>query len=128
MVARFGRIYRVFGVSELIRTLILLVGLILMAVLGVAMHSSITAAEIAVGGLAIGWVLRNQIAQGAEYCAAMIRVGLVTYAIVLAAGSSLGLAPNLKLLIITATTVIIFNLRFWSLSDPGVFREVVSGD
>ena len=50
-------------------------------------------------------------------------VGLFIYAVVLFLGKQFGLDNGMQLLIITLTTVVIFDIQFWSLSDPGVFNS-----
>ncbi len=120
MVDRFRRIQRVFGTGELVRTLILIAGLIGMAIFGVVVLSSAAAAVIAGGGLLIGWAVRNWIARGSDHYAVVVPFGLTVYGIVLFAGDRLGLDREIKLLIITVTKVTVFDLKFWSLSDPDV--------
>ena len=42
------------------------------------------------------------------------------YGVVLALGERFGLDRESQLLIITVTTVVLFDLQFWSLTDPSV--------
>lgn len=116
----FRRIKNEFGTGALIRTLILLVGLLGMALFDYFAFSSLRAALIAGVGLSLGYLFKRKIARGAEYYPRVITVGLTVYPIILLLGDQLGLGNSMKLAIITVTTVVIFNLQFWSLSDPSV--------
>ena len=123
MIERFRRIQDEFGTGALVRTLILLIGLCVLPVFDYLGFSSIRAAVIAIGGLTFGWLLRHVIAEGVEYYHGVLRVGLIVYSIVLLVGGFLGLSGSAQLAVITATTVIIFDLQFWSLSDPSVVNS-----
>ena len=120
---RFRRIYDEFGVGALVRTLILLIGLFALILFDYLGFSSIRAGVIAILGLAVGWLLRQVIAEGVEYYHGILRVGLIAYSIILFVGGLLGLNVSAQLAVITATTVIIFDLQFWSLSDPSVVNS-----
>lgn len=91
-----------------------------MTIFGYFALSSILAGIITLVGLVLGFLLRNQIADGVEYYSRPITAGLFIYGIILFLGDMLGIENNVKLAIITATTVIIFDLQFWSLSDTTV--------
>lgn len=117
---RFWRIQKEFGILALLRTLVLLVGLAGMAMFDYVALGSNRAALIAVVGLSAGSMLREKIAQGAEHYPRIITVGLFIYPIILFLGEQLGLDDSRKLAIITLTTVLIFDLQFWSLSDSSV--------
>lgn len=120
MLARFGRIRSEFGTGTAVRVAVLLIGLPLLAVLGVAGFATWWPAAAAAAGLAAGALLRRAIVNGVDHCDydAVIRVGLVVYAVVLVAGGRMGLSPEARLVVVTVTTVVIFDIRFWSLSDP----------
>jgi hypothetical protein len=120
MLNRFKRIQHEFGTKALIRTLLLLVGLIGMTLMGFFFFASILAGLIAMVGVVLGFLFRQQIAQGVEHYPRAVFIGLFVYGIILFLGDRLGLEKDAKLAIITATTVIIFDLQFWSLSDPSV--------
>lgn len=122
MLNRFQRINEEFGTKVLLRTILLLAGLTEMSIFGYFGFSSIIAGSIAIVGLILGFLLRNQIADGAEYCSRAVTVGLFIYGIILFIGDRLGIENDTKLAIITATTVIVFNLQFWSLSDPTIIN------
>ena len=104
----------------LLRTILLLVGLAGITVFGFFSFSSILVGGIAFAGLVLGFLLRQQIVKGAEYYPHVITIGLFVYSIVLFLGDRLGIENNIKLAIIAATTVIVFDLQFWSLSDPSI--------
>jgi hypothetical protein len=120
MLDRFRRIRCEFGTSAVVRTSVLVIGLLCMSVLGLIMFSSLWTALIAAVGLTLGFLLRRPIASGVEYYSLTFRAGLFIYGVVLFLGEHFGLSQEAKLLIITATTVAVFDLQFWSLSDPSV--------
>jgi hypothetical protein len=120
MLNRFCRIHREFGTSAVVRLSVLLIGLLGMALLGLIAFASAWATLVAAIGLALGVLLRQEIARGAKYYSRAIPASLFVYGIVLFLGERLGLDPEARLLIITATTVVVFDLQFWSLSDPSV--------
>ncbi|HEX8492645.1 MAG TPA: hypothetical protein VF658_07380 [Pyrinomonadaceae bacterium] len=117
---RFWRIQNEFGTSALIRTSVLLVGLFGMALFDYFAFSSIRATLIASIGLLLGYLFKRKIGQGAEHYPRVLAVGLFVYPIILLLGDQLGIGNGAKLAIITVTTVVIFNLQFWSLSDPSI--------
>ena len=117
---RFRRIQSEFGVIALIRTSALLIGLLGMAVLDFFAFSSIRAGLIAIVGLVLGFLFRRKIAEGVEHYTRALSAGLFTYSIILLLGDLLGLDRGAKLAIITATTAVLFDLQFWSLSDRSV--------
>lgn len=123
MLNRFQRIQAEFGTMILLRTILLLVGLVGMTALGFFSFSSILVGVIAFTGLILGFSLRKQIAKGAEYYPHVITIGLFVYSIVLFLGDRLGIENNVKAAIIAATTVIVFDLQFWSLSDPSIVNS-----
>lgn len=123
MLRRFLRIKNEFGTYIFVRILIMLIGLLGMTLLGIFLFSSILAGIITLVGLLLGFLFKNQIPEGVEYYPKIFSVGLFIYAIILLLGDRFGIANNWKLVIITVTTVILFSLQFWSLSDPSVVNE-----
>ena len=119
---RFRRIHTEFGATALLRTTLLLAGLLGMALFDYFAFSSVRAGIIAVVGLALGFLFRRKIAEGVEFYNRAFSVGLFVYSITLLLGDLLGLENGVKLAVIAATTVIIFDLQFWSLSDPSVMN------
>src|SRR5215204_3838922 len=120
MLNRFQRIKTEFGTTDYIRIMLLLVGLVGMTVFGLFAFSSFLAGIIAAVGLILGFLLKRQIANGAEYYAKAITAGLFVHGIIVFLGDTLGLENNVTLAIITAVTVVVFDLQFWSLSDPSI--------
>lgn len=123
MINRFQRIRREFGTKVLLRIILLLVGLVGMTVFGYFAFSSLVAGIITFVGLVLGFLLRNQIAAGVEYYSRAIGAGLFVYGIILFLGDRLGIENNVKLAVITATTVIVFDLQFWSLSNAMIMNQ-----
>lgn len=122
MIARFRRIHREFGTQALLKTLLLLFGLVAMAVMGIVMLESFEAAVTTVVGLALGALVRRPIVERVELLPKLVNVGLTIYAVVLFLGGQFGMDNEVKLLIITFTTVVLFDFQFWALSDPGVYN------
>lgn len=123
MINRFQRIRREFGTKVLLRIILLLVGLVGMTVFGYSAFSSLVAGIITFVGLVLGFLLRNQIAAKVKYYSRAIGAGLFVYGIILFLGDRLGIENNVKLAIITATTVIVFDLQFWSLSNAMIMNQ-----
>jgi hypothetical protein len=119
---RFRRIHNEFGTWALFRTCVLLVGLVGMTLFDFFAFSSIRAGLIAGVGLVLGFILRRKIPDGVEYYTRVFPVVLFIYPIVLFLGDRLGLDDSVKLAIITLTTVVMFDLQFWSLSDTSVIN------
>lgn len=117
---RFRRIKNEFGVEAYLRTSVLLIGLGALVLFDYFGFSSIRAGLIALIGLTLGWLFRRKIPEGADYYSRATPAGLAIYSITLLLGGLLGLERSAELGIITATTVVIFDLQFWSLSDPSV--------
>ena len=117
---RFRRIRDEFGAGALARTALLLAGLPAMALFDYFAFSSLRAGLIAAAGLALGFLLRRRIPAGIDHYPPVLSALLFVYPIILFAGGLLGLGKSAQLAVITAVTVIIFDLQFWSLSDPSV--------
>jgi hypothetical protein len=117
---RFRRIHSEFGTIVLLRTSLLLIGLLGMALFDYFAFSSIRAGLIATGGLALGFMFRRLIVDRVQYYRRAISIGLFVYPLTLFLGDRVGLNNSAKLALITATTVVIFDLQFWSLSDTSV--------
>ena len=118
--SRFWRIRREFGVGILVRTALLLAGLFLMSLFDYFAFKSFRAGVIAAAGLALGFLFRRRIPEGVEFYPRLVSVGLFVYPVILFVGGLLGLGKSTQLAVITAVTAAIFDLQFWSLSDPSV--------
>jgi hypothetical protein len=118
MLDRFKRIKHEFGTITLIKIVVLLIASFAMSVMGAIWLASPWAAIIMIAGLALGWLFRRMIVDGAESLFRVVPAGVFIYGIVLTAGGWLGLSREAQLLIITTTSIVMFNLQFWALSDP----------
>ena len=67
MISRFRRIHRRFGMLALLRTLLLLFGLVGMAVLGIVVLGRLDAAVTAVVGLILGAFFTGLSLNGSDY-------------------------------------------------------------
>jgi hypothetical protein len=119
-VKRFRRIYHEFGAGAFVRTLLLLFGLFALSLFDYLGFSSIRAVVIAILGLSLGWLFRQMIVEAVDYYDGILRNGLIAYSITLFLAGLLDVDRSTQLAVITATTVIIFDLQFWSLSDPSI--------
>lgn len=122
-IKRFQRIKSEFGGWVFFRIALMLVALVGFAALDVFYLSKFIIALVSVGGLLVGFLLRKQIPEGFDYYSKIISVGLFIYGIVLFLGDRFGIGNYWKLFIIALTTVVIFDLQFWSLSDSSVFNK-----
>jgi hypothetical protein len=123
MISRFARIKNEFGTKVLLRIVLLLVGLIGMSLIGWFALGTLWPAGISIVGLLIGWLLRGAIVEHGESLTWALPVSLTIYGIVLTIGERLlGISRELQILIITMTTVAVFNIQFWWLSDPQVIN------
>lgn len=128
MLTRMNRIRINFGTEVLLRILILLMGALGMSIGGWVFLSSLVPAEIAISGFILGYILRRPIAARIEIIPAIVKTCLLIYGLVLLLSKRLGLDHITQLSIITATTILIFNLQFWSRSDPSVIPMTNSED
>jgi len=119
---RFGKIRRESGVGTLVRTALLLAGLFAMTLFDYFGFGSYRAGVISAAGLALGFLLRRRIPEGAEHYPPIVKAGLFVYPIILFVGGRLGLGKSAQLAVITAVTAAIFGPQFWSLSDPSVIN------
>ncbi|MEQ1764998.1 MAG: hypothetical protein ABL984_17860 [Pyrinomonadaceae bacterium] len=123
MFSRFKRIREEFGTRLFLRTLFLLVALVGIGVIAYFGADSLWPAVVAVVGLGLGWLLRKLIVDSFERLAAVLPVALFIYGVVLFAGEKLfGLSAAGQLLVIATVTVIVFEIQFWSLSDPSIIN------
>ena len=123
MISRFTRINNEFGTKVLLRIVLLLVGLVGMSLLGWFALGNLWPVGISIVGLLAGWLLRRVILEYGESLTWALPVSLTVYGIVLTIGERLlGLSREAQLFIITITTVIVFNIQFWWLSDPQVIN------
>jgi hypothetical protein len=124
MISRFNRIKRVFGTLALLRTVLLVVGLVGISVLGVALVGSPWPAVVSAAGLLAGWLLRERIVQHGRSLTWALPAALTVYGIVMFFGEKvLGISRGFQLLIIAAVTVVVFDIQFWWLSDPDVYNS-----
>jgi hypothetical protein len=118
MIHRLTRIRNEFGNKDFAKVVFLLAALVGMSLAGYFFLASPWAAVIAVGGLVVGWMLRKTIVDRMEILFRIAPKFLFVYGIVLTIGQWLGLSREGQLLAITATTVALFDIQFWPLSDP----------
>lgn len=123
MISRFTRIKNEFGTGALLRILLLLIGLVGMSLLGWFALGTLWPVGISVVGLLAGWLLRGAIVEYGESLTWALPVSLTVYGIVLFVGEkALGISRETQLFVITVTTVAVFNIQFWWLSDPMVIN------
>lgn len=123
MISRFTRIKDEFGTRVLLRILLLLLALGGLSLLGWLAIGSLWPAALSISGLLIGWLLRGFILEYGESLTWALPVGLTVFGIVAFIGEKLlGMSREAQLMVITLTTVAVFNIQFWWLSDPLVIN------
>lgn len=123
MLERFRRIKREFGTWTFVRVVLLLIGLIVMPVIGFAALGSPWAMVISVGGLLIGWAMREVIVEQVEKLAWVTRGTLLALGVISIFGERiLGYGRKGQLLMLTATFVFAFSTEFWARSDPRIVK------
>lgn len=122
MISRFTKIHRKFGLGASVRMALLVVGLVGTSILGFTLLETWWPTAIAVGGVILGFLLRRQIVDIFEWTAWALPTALFVYGILVFIGERLGLSREAQLILITLTTVITFDLQFWSLSDPSIIK------
>jgi hypothetical protein len=120
MFNRFRRIRSEFGRLILLRVILMIAGLVAMILLDYFAFSSYRAGLIIVSGALLGFLFRGKIPEGIEYYQKLRRASLFIYALILALSKPLGFSYSAQVAIIALTTIIIFNLQFWSLSDSSI--------
>lgn len=99
----------------------MLIGVIAMSAIGTVAFESIWFAVVGVAGLVLGWLVRRLIVDQAEHLFWALPGALFVYGVVLFVGERvLGLSGEAQLMIILATTVVVFSIQLWSLSDPSI--------
>ena len=107
----------------LLRTLLLVAGLVGVSVMGVVFFGSPWALGISAVGLLAGWLLRDKIVEHGQSLTWVLPAALTVYGIVMFFGERvLGISRELQFIIIAAVTVIVFDIQFWWLSDPDVIN------
>src|SRR5688572_16325645 len=122
MIHRLTRIRNEFGNKDFAKVVFLLAALVGMSLAGYFFLASPWAVIIAVAGLVLGWLLRKAIVERMEILFRIAPKFFLIFGIVLTVGQWLGLSREGQLLIITATTVTLFDIQFWPLSDPSIIN------
>ena len=123
MLSRFARIKNEFGTVLILRVLLLLFGLVGMSLLGWFGLGIVLPVIVSILGLLMGWLLRGLIVEHGKMLTYALPVGLTVFGIILFFSErTLGVSRETQLLAITLTTVAVFNIQFWWLSDPEVIN------
>ena len=121
MINRFARIRQEFGTLAFAKTIFLLVALLGFSLVGFYGFESPWLAIISAVGLILGWLLKRVIVDHAEIIVWATPGALFIYGVVLFLGEKvMGLSTESQFVIITITTVLLFDAQFWSLSDPDI--------
>lgn len=123
MIGRLARIHGEFGLGALARTIVLIVGLVALPLFGLLGFQSYWPAIVVAVGLVLGWLLRRWIVDRAEWFSWSMPAALFLYGVLLFLGEQLGLSRAAQVAFMALTTVIVFNIQFWSLSDPSIVRS-----
>jgi len=89
-----------------------------MSVMGYVVALSLACTYTAVCGLGLGLMFRRLLVPLRDYYSVILRVGLTIYGLALVLGKYAGMSTNTTLVVITATTAVVFNLNFWCFSEP----------
>lgn len=120
MINRIKRINTEFGKLATLRIVITILGLIGMSIIPIIYWHTSRYLIITIIGLIIGWIFKEKIVDSIDIIPKISSISLWIYGIVLTVGDHAGFDHYTKLLIITITTIITFNLNFWALSDPNI--------
>ncbi|MES2626436.1 MAG: hypothetical protein V4628_14215 [Pseudomonadota bacterium] len=122
MLKRFTKIKNEFGNIVLSRILLVGIGMIVMSVAAVYFYQRHDMPLITIAITLIAFIYRVHISNYIGNLAGVFRIGFIVYGVILFLGDRLGIANDWKLFIITITTALVFNLQFWGLSDPDVYK------
>ena len=112
MLKRFARIRHEFGTLTFARTVFLLIGLAGLSLFGIFGFESAWPAIISAVGLVLGWLLKRVIVDHAEVIVWAMPGALFVYSVVLFLGEKvLGISRESQLVIITITTVLLFDAK-----------------
>jgi hypothetical protein len=118
MFERFRLISILHGRKVLAILTFLLLALVALSAVGAVLLDSAFPATIAIGGLFLGWLLRRPIVTYmGNYADRLVFWVLAVYGVVIFLGKRMNWGHVTTLTIITAATVLVFNLRFWVASD-----------
>ena len=98
-----------------------------MSAAGIYFYNRVDILVITLAVTGITFLLHNQIANHAASLANIFKFGFIVYGLVLFLGDRLQIPNDWKLFVITLTTALVFNLQFWALSDPDVYK-INAGD
>ncbi len=122
MIRRFQHVHNKLGFGATWRLLLLAGGMIVFSATGVLAFRSYREVVVTVGSLAVGYLLRHRISPYIVRRPKILNYLLVAYMLLLGFCWYSDWSPPTELTIINAATAILFNLQFWTWSDPAVQR------
>jgi len=123
ILSRFARIRNEFGTWMFLKTVILLLAALGMAVLGFFDYDSILPAVIVGIGILVGWILRKEIVDYFDLIQWVLPATLFVYGILFFLGERvIGISRSTQVIVYATVSVISFVIQFWALSDPEIVK------
>ena len=122
MIRRFQGVHSKFGFGATWRLLLLAGGMIVFSATGVLAFRSYREVIVNVGSLAVGYLLRDRISSYIVRHPTILNYLLVAYLLLIGYCWYSDWPQSIELAIINAATAIVFNVQFWTWSDPAVQR------
>lgn len=123
ILSRFARIRNEFGTWMFLKTVILLLAALGMAVLGFFDYDSILPAVIVGIGILVGWILRKEIVDYFDIIQWVLPATLFVYGILFFLGERvIGISRSTQVIVYATVSVISFVIQFWALSDPEIVK------
>jgi len=123
ILSRFARIRNEFGTWMFVKTVILLLAAVGMAVLGFFDSGSILPAVIVGIGILVGSILRQEIVDYFDTIQWVLPASLFVYGILFFLGERvIGISRSTQVIVYATVSVISFVIQFWALSDPEIVK------
>ncbi len=123
ILSRFARIRNEFGTWMFLKTVILLLAAVGMAVLGFFDFNSILPAVIVGIGILVGSILRQEIVDHFDTIQWVLPASMFVYGILFFLGERvIGISRSTQVMVYATVSVISFVIQFWALSDPEIVK------
>lgn len=123
ILSRFARIRNEFGTWMFLKTVILLLAAVGMAVLGFFDFNSILPAVIVGIGILVGSILRQEIVDHFDTIQWVLPASMFVYGILFFLGERvIGISRSTQVIVYATVSVISFVIQFWALSDAEIVK------
>lgn len=123
ILSRFARIRNEFGTWMFLKTVILLLAAVGIAVLGFFDFNSILPAVIVGIGILVGSILRQEIVDHFDIIQWVLPASMFVYGILFFLGERvIGISRSTQVIVYATVSVISFVIQFWALSDPEIVK------